>query len=89
MQHPTLRQQRFVPNEANINYYVLTIALSSFIQQLHQGRRASGVHAANNTHDLLLGRDLNAVAASPNASGIPGTVDREANAFGLQRRQKK
>lgn len=57
-------------------------------QQLHQGRRTSGVHTANSTHDLLLGRDLNA-AASPNAIGIPGTGEREANAFGLQRRQKK
>lgn len=58
-------------------------------QQLQQGRRASGVHAtANNVHDLLIGRDMNA-APSPSTPGIPGSVDREGNAFGLQRRQKK
>lgn len=57
-------------------------------QQSHPGRRASGVHAGNNAHDLLLSRDLNATP-SPNTTAISGTVDREANAFGLQRRQKK
>lgn len=58
------------------------------IQQSHPGRRASSVHPTNNAHELLLGREMSATA-SPNISGVLSAVDREANALGLQRRQKK
>lgn len=88
-QTPTIPfiQQQLVTANAIGTTPIATQAIPT-IQQLQQGRRPSGVHAANNAHALLIGRDLNA-GASPTTSGTPGTVDREANAFGLQRRQKK